>query len=722
MRRILVFTLLMLGGPVSVNAYASLDSVPSTANLWVDVDGGTCTRSGSPTTYSNASACSWNGALSAASGGDTVLVKGGSYGTVTLNASAPASVVKFFGATGETVALGGLSISSTGNVSVQGIDQLTDSISVQDSNHVWVKDTYTKLGNTSYPGVFAKCADDLHLEYNEIEGDYTLAQYGDGIQLWPASTSANCHSDGITLDHVYVHDLHDYVPAEDNHSDALQIADAQGVTVKNSRFNNCSTQCIFVNDADWPSPSNPSVSDVVLENNMIGVAQSGSNAVNLGGATNITLRNNSIQQNAYYSSADARGTFTVTGNIINFYENYGCLVFYGAADTEAYNIAPTACTTPTTAATVPSLWANTTSTTGSWDLHLASGTNTAVDAMASGSAPSTDIDGDSRPNGTSADIGADERTSGGGGGADTTAPDTSITSASIGTTTSTSASFTFTGSDNVTAPGSLTFQCKLDSGSYSSCTSPKSYTSLSVGSHTFSVRATDAASNTDATSAFETWTITTSSAPTQIAAWNLNEGTGTTTADAWASHTGTLGVSGYPASRPTWTTGYYNGALQFDGSDDVVSTPDTNDLDLNHFTIMAWTRPTALGTTWRTLLFKDGLTREQWALYVSAGNSKPSVWVADPASSAEVGQDCSSSVTTNTWVHIAGTYDGSYLRIYKDGILCGSRALTGTIPASTGNLLLGSSGNTYPERLQGKLDAVKVFSGAMTQSQIQAEM
>ncbi len=86
--------------------------------------------------------------------------------------------------------------------------------------------------------------------------------------------------------------------------------------------------------------------------------------------------------------------------------------------------------------------------------------------------------------------------------ADTTAPDTSITSGPSSTTTSTTANFGF----SATEAGS-TFQCKLDSGSWSACTSPKAYSGLAVASHSFSVKAADAAGNTDTTPATEAWTV-----------------------------------------------------------------------------------------------------------------------------------------------------------------------------------------------------------------------
>ena len=63
----------------------------------------------------------------------------------------------------------------------------------------------------------------------------------------------------------------------------------------------------------------------------------------------------------------------------------------------------------------------------------------------------------------------------------------------------TTASFSFNSTETAT------FECKLDAGSFSSCTSPKSYTSLSNGAHTFTFRATDLALNTTTSSPYN-WT------------------------------------------------------------------------------------------------------------------------------------------------------------------------------------------------------------------------
>ncbi|MEE8428805.1 MAG: hypothetical protein V3S33_04825, partial [Gammaproteobacteria bacterium] len=85
---------------------------------------------------------------------------------------------------------------------------------------------------------------------------------------------------------------------------------------------------------------------------------------------------------------------------------------------------------------------------------------------------------------------------------DTTPPNTSISSGPADPTNSTSASFVFAS----TEAGS-TFECSLNSGAFANCTSPANYSALAEGNHTFGVRATDAAGNTDLTPAAYAWTI-----------------------------------------------------------------------------------------------------------------------------------------------------------------------------------------------------------------------
>jgi hypothetical protein len=121
---------------------------------------------------------------------------------------------------------------------------------------------------------------------------------------------------------------------------------------------------------------------------------------------------------------------------------------------------------------------------------------------------------------------------------DTLAPDTSITAGPTGSVNSPSPTFSFT----ATETGS-TFACSLDGAAFASCTSPKAYSGLAGGSHTFQVRATDAIGNTDSTPASRIWTIDTA-APTGVAVTSPANGasvTGQVTITASASDN--IGVS-----------------------------------------------------------------------------------------------------------------------------------------------------------------------------------
>ena len=85
---------------------------------------------------------------------------------------------------------------------------------------------------------------------------------------------------------------------------------------------------------------------------------------------------------------------------------------------------------------------------------------------------------------------------------DAEAPQTTITNGPSGTTRSSSATFAFDSSES-----DSTFECSLNGSAFAACESPASFEDLPNGGHTFRVRATDAAGNTDATPASRTWMV-----------------------------------------------------------------------------------------------------------------------------------------------------------------------------------------------------------------------
>jgi uncharacterized repeat protein (TIGR01451 family) len=81
-------------------------------------------------------------------------------------------------------------------------------------------------------------------------------------------------------------------------------------------------------------------------------------------------------------------------------------------------------------------------------------------------------------------------------------PETNLVSAPSGTTTSRSATVDFTSDDPA-----ATFECKLDLGAFEACTSPVNISGLSLGGHSFVIRAINANAMVDPTPAEVNWTV-----------------------------------------------------------------------------------------------------------------------------------------------------------------------------------------------------------------------
>jgi subtilisin-like proprotein convertase family protein len=96
---------------------------------------------------------------------------------------------------------------------------------------------------------------------------------------------------------------------------------------------------------------------------------------------------------------------------------------------------------------------------------------------------------------------------------DSTVPQTTIDAGPDQGDTVASPDPTFRFSSN---PGGASFECELDGGGFTTCTSPNSYTGLSDGTHTFRVRAISGSGGVDPTPAARTWTIDTKPPNTSI--------------------------------------------------------------------------------------------------------------------------------------------------------------------------------------------------------------
>jgi hypothetical protein len=88
---------------------------------------------------------------------------------------------------------------------------------------------------------------------------------------------------------------------------------------------------------------------------------------------------------------------------------------------------------------------------------------------------------------------------------DTAPPETTLSGQPADPAPNGNASFVLGGTDD--SEGPLTYECQLDGSGFAPCESPKTYTNLPAGSHTFDVRAVDPSGNVDETPQSYTWTV-----------------------------------------------------------------------------------------------------------------------------------------------------------------------------------------------------------------------
>lgn len=160
-----------------------------------------------------------------------------------------------------------------------------------------------------------------------------------------------------------------------------------------------------------------------------------------------------------------------------------------------------------------------------------------------------------------------------------------------------------------------------------------------------------------------------------------------------------------------------NNAFNFDGANDHANLGSTITNSLtgtNKITVEAWVKPTTTsglgaivgnyatgGGTMQFLLRRDGTNFTFWR------NSGTFANVTSVA-----------TVTLNQWTHLAGTYDGSVLTIYVNGVASGTAAATGNYVNTVNNVWIGGENAAAGEYFQGDIDEVRIWNRVLCLGEI----
>jgi len=226
---------------------------------------------------------------------------------------------------------------------------------------------------------------------------------------------------------------------------------------------------------------------------------------------------------------------------------------------------------------------------------------------------------------------------------------------------------------------------------------------------------TTSTSTPSSTSTSSTTSTTLPAALGLVAAYGFEEASGTQVVDSSGR-----GNPGTTSGATRTTSGRFGAGLTFDGVNDWVTVNDANALDLTTaMTLEAWVFPTVTPSGWRTIIAKEASGR--LCYYVHAGTDNGN----RPATGVRIGPDRvlygTAALTTNTWTHLAATYDGQQQRLYVNGVQVASRSQTGATLTSTGALRIGGNG-PYGEFFAGRIDEVRIYNRVLTATEIQADM
>ncbi|OGH33280.1 MAG: hypothetical protein A3A47_01410 [Candidatus Levybacteria bacterium RIFCSPLOWO2_01_FULL_37_20] len=207
-------------------------------------------------------------------------------------------------------------------------------------------------------------------------------------------------------------------------------------------------------------------------------------------------------------------------------------------------------------------------------------------------------------------------------------------------------------------------------------------------------------------------------APGPVGYWKMDEKTGTSANDSSGNaNTGTI-------TGATWKPGKFGASLDYDGTDDVNTITNASAIDLNTnsaYTFEAWVYADSAGEGSGGQIYQKGATTFLRVDTLSGANLDVEAQLDLATTDATL--NISAPITTNTWHHIAVTYEDDSddeITIYIDGVNRGSSTDGSGAPAAdTNNLLIGG---TTTDNFDGKIDDFKMYAYARTQKQVIEDM
>ncbi len=171
-------------------------------------------------------------------------------------------------------------------------------------------------------------------------------------------------------------------------------------------------------------------------------------------------------------------------------------------------------------------------------------------------------------------------------------------------------------------------------------------------------------------------------------------------------------------------TGKYGKALEFDGAS-WGEIPDNDSLDMvDGITIHFWTniRPSAggpgsdvqtgveKGTTWKAGLYT-------LAAHYRGGSLLQFFDLPDNCREHNIG----SNIQDENWHHLAGTWDGTTIKLYIDGELNKQLECKGTLTGNNEPLFIGARGGNQ-RFINGALDEIKMYNYPLTEDELRTDM